>query len=639
MKFYFKISIPILLFLSILIVQSVTDASTNPSKDYHDYSALTKALNELADQNKRISKLTSIGRTHKGKEIWMLQISGEKGTTPEEKQSLLICANLEGDHVIGSEVALGISQYLINNYGKDKEVTEILNKRSFYIIPRLNPDGAEFFFQKPLLECPGNIRPRDDDYDWKIDEDGPEDLNEDGMISLMRVKDKKGEWYIDGKDSRLMHKKEKDTPLDSLYKIYPEGIDNDGDEKYNEDGVGGFDINRNFPHNFGYQIKGYGVYPASEIETRTLIDFMNSYNSELKTQPHKSICVVLIFSKYDNLACEPGIECGQPTFPEIADEEEDSRPQIDFRFRRRRSPEGPSPIQSKDPQPKKTDDKDVHLFKKVGEKYKIITGIESSVSEKPVGSLLEWSYFQYGVPTFSSNLWSLRKEKKEKADTTDQKATQSDIKQKKAMDRREMIRQNFVDRMSGKGTETNKIPNYDEQWLTWIDKYNAGKGFVNWEKFKHKQLGEVEIGGFHPYLRINPPAEQIKSLSESHAKFALYLADQLAEIEMDEPEIEKLSSNLYRLKVRIHNQGKFPYAIAMGQRSRNVTPIMLQLNFEDDENMKLFGGSKRENIRSLDAGKEKEFKWIIISPPEKTVDITLWARKGGGKFHKRVILN
>ena len=132
-----------------------------------------------------------------------------------------------------------------------------------------------------------------------------------------------------------------------------------------------------------------------------------------------------------------------------------------------------------------------------------------------------------------------------------------------------------------------------EKWLSWIDKSNKGKGFVEWTKFNHEQLGEVEIGGFEPYLRINPPAEQIPALSKSHAEFALYLASQFAEVTMDEPAVKKLSSNLFELKIKIHNKGKFPYVTAMGQRTRNINSILLKLKFEDDKNMKLFGGSKR----------------------------------------------
>lgn len=639
MKFYSKTFIPILLLLFLVIAQSNAGEDINPAEGYHNYASLTKALKDLAGKNKNITLLSSIGKSLNGKDIWMLRISGEKGSEPDVKQALLICGNVEGDHLIGSEVTIELAEYLINGYGKNDEVTRVLDKRTFYIVPRLNPDGAELFFDKTLWEHPQNLRPRDDDYDWLIDEDGPEDLNGDGMITFMRVKDKKGDWYIDSKDPRLMHKKKQDTSLDSLYQLYPEGIDNDGDEKYNEDGAGGYNINRNFPHNFGNSIIGYNFYPASESETRAIIDFMNRYVPELKTQPHKNICGILLFSKYDNLAGTPGIECGEPSFPEVVADEDQPTDQMFFRFGRRRSGEDTPQRQPRDPQPKKTDDNDVSLFKKVSEEYKKITGIKSTISEKPVGSMLEWGYFQYGVPTFSANLWSVREDK---ADTSkkveDKGAEKTEEKPDQPMDRRAFMSQRFAGRMGGRGGDQKQATNADQKWLNWIDKENRGNGFVTWEKYQHPQLGEVEIGGFQPYFRINPPADQIKSLGESHAKFALYLAEQFAEITMDDPEIEKLSSNLFQIKVKIHNRGKLPYATGMGQRSRNITPILLQLKLEDDENMKLFGGSKRYDLHNLEAGAEQEYKWVIISPPGKKIDISLWARNGGGKFLKQVAL-
>jgi len=623
MKILIKFSLIVILFFLFLTISPASTAIGNPADDYHNYKSLTDVLQRLADGSPKITKLTSIGKTLKGRDIWMLQVSGVNGPSALEKQALLICGNLEGDHIIGSEVALGIAEHLVGQYGKDENVTKVLDKRTFYIIPRLNPDGAELFFDKIRHEHEGNLKPRDEDYDWLIDEDGPEDLNGDGMITLMRVKDKEGEWCIDDKEPRLMKKKEDGTPVDRLYKIYPEGIDNDGDELYNEDGLGGFNINRDFPHNFGYNPKGLGVYPVSETETQAVIDFMTRYIPELKTQPHKNICSVLLFSKFDNLAAGSGIECGTPTFPEPPRAEQPTAMAGMFFFmgRRRGMPteEQPRPT---DPQPKKTEARDTHLFEIVGEEYKEITGIKNALSEKPAGSMLEWAYFQFGVPTFSANLWSLREEEQRTPQTP-------------PMDRQAMMRQ-FMER-SRPSTQT-QSSSHDEKWLKWIDEKNNGKGFVEWTKFTHKQLGEVEIGGFEPYLRINPSADQIPELSKSHTEFALYLASQFAEIMMDEPEVKKMSSNLFELKIKIHNKGKFPYATAMGQRTRNINSIMLKLKFEDDQKMKLFGGSKRYDTPSLEAGAEKEFKWVILSPPGKKIEVTLWASNGGGTSKKTVVL-
>jgi murein tripeptide amidase MpaA len=618
----------------------------NPAEGYHDYNTLTAALKQLASRNPQIAKLKSIGKTLKNRDIWMMQVSGTKGLSPNGKQALLICGNLEGDHVIGSEVALGITEYLVEGYGKVEKVTSALDMRTFYIIPRMNPDGAELFFGGVLQEHSGNLKPRDEDYDWLTDEDGPEDLNGDGMITLMRVKDKEGDWYIDEKDPRLMKKKEAATPIDKLYKIYPEGIDNDGDELYNEDGPGGFNINRNFTHNFGYKPKGLGVFPASEVETQSVIDFITRYVPELKTQPHKNICGVLLFSKFDNLAAGTGIESGTPTFPQPSTAAQPSGMPRMMMFMGRR---GGQPTQQQprptDPQPKKTNAQDTPLFENVSKNYKEITSIKSAASEKPAGSMLEWSYFQYGVPTFSANLWSLREEQRTpstkmkrdaQAGPAQSRPAQAGTAQTGTTDRQAMMRQ-FMQRSAPSAAQTQSSGN-EEKWLKWIDDKNNGEGFVAWTKFDHKQLGEVEIGGFVPHVRTNPKADQIPELSKSHAEFALFLASQFAEIVLDTPEVKKLGSNLYELKIKIHNKGKFPYATAMGQRTGQINSIMLKLKFEDDEKMKLFGGAKRNDTSNLDAGAEKEFKWVIISPAGKKIDVTVWARNGGGTSKKTVVL-
>lgn len=134
-------------------------SAENPTQGYHDYDALTSALKQIAFQYPDITEIKSIGTTLNGKHIWMLQISGTNGPSPLEKQALLICGNLEGDHVIGSEVDLGIAQHLTQNYATDDQVKKVLDRRTFYIIPRINPDGAECFFTEVLHEQSVNLKP------------------------------------------------------------------------------------------------------------------------------------------------------------------------------------------------------------------------------------------------------------------------------------------------------------------------------------------------------------------------------------------------------------------------------------------------------------------------------------------------
>ncbi|MFN8241347.1 MAG: M14 family zinc carboxypeptidase [Bacteroidales bacterium] len=71
-----------------------------------------------------------------------------------------------------------------------------------------------------------------------------------------------------------------------MYSVASEGIDNDGDGRLNEDGIGGLDLHRNYPENWrpeseatgrGYTQGGAGEYPLSETETRAVVTFLLSH--------------------------------------------------------------------------------------------------------------------------------------------------------------------------------------------------------------------------------------------------------------------------------------------------------------------------------------------------------------------------
>jgi hypothetical protein len=92
----------------------------------------------------------------------------------------------------------------------------------------------------------------------------------------MRVKDPAGNWIPDPAEPRLMRRADPNKGEKGIYKIYTEGLDNDGDGEYNEDPPGGVELNRNFPHDFEYFIKATGRWPVSEQESKALVKFLVS---------------------------------------------------------------------------------------------------------------------------------------------------------------------------------------------------------------------------------------------------------------------------------------------------------------------------------------------------------------------------
>jgi hypothetical protein len=192
---------------------------------------------------------------------------------------MYIDSNIHGNETQGTEIILVTIWYLLRNYGHEPWVTNLVDTRTFYFVPVVNPDSRHLWFSTPNNphRLRGNHRPFDDDRDGRLDEDAPQDLDGDGRITTMRIRDSNGD-YVLGEDKRIMHRRKPGQPGE--YRLLGgEGIDDDGDGRINEDDLGGVDLNRNFPVGWQprYRQWGAGEYPCSEPEVRTCVDFLASH--------------------------------------------------------------------------------------------------------------------------------------------------------------------------------------------------------------------------------------------------------------------------------------------------------------------------------------------------------------------------
>ncbi|MBE16295.1 MAG: peptidase [Cytophagaceae bacterium] len=259
--------------------------------DYRSGKEITTTLQSIASKNSKLATLKSLTTTHGGNDIWMLTLS--EGA-PESLPGIAIFAGVEGDHLLGTELAVEIAEKLLSNH------KELLSQTSFYIFPNLSPDASQQYFERIRFARKGNALPTDDDRDGRLDEDPFEDLNNDGLITMMRVSDPTGQYKPLDEDERLMVKADIDKGERGGFHLYTEGIDNDKDGKFNEDGVGGVHFNKNFTFDFQYFTKGAGEHPISQKEHRALLDFLytqwNIY-AILTFGPANNLTTPLTYSK------------------------------------------------------------------------------------------------------------------------------------------------------------------------------------------------------------------------------------------------------------------------------------------------------------------------------------------------------
>lgn len=636
---------------------------------YHQPGEITSLLKSWNAKYPRLTKLINIGKSAEGKDLIIFRIASmaKSKSDPDKRPAILISANLEGVHLVGTEAALMLIEKLLSNYGSDEKISNLLETRSVYVAPLLNPDAAQGYFRKVRYERRANNQPIDNDMDDQADEDGPDDLNSDGLITQMRVKDPQGEWIPDPKEPRLIKKADAQKGEQGIYKIYSEGLDNDEDGKYNEDPAGGIELNRNFPHDFEYFSQPTGLWPVSAKESIALMEFLTS---------HPNIAMVLNFSTENTilnlqqtgrakaagdkvkvperfaafLGLDANREYGIQELIEILrgmdifGGQEIDESMIAMML-------GLGPAMNIDRQ-------DMPFIEAVQKDYKdSLKEAKLDYPEKKAkgvgkGSFVAYCYFHYGVQVFSADLWGIpepKKEPKKDALTKDKLKTMSNEEflalEEEKIDsflKEQGAPSNFNASMvikmvkSGKVTPARmaemmeKMPQRpaasgdehpDAYILGWSDSVLGGKGFVDWTPFKHPTLGEVEIGGFVPYLKITPPPSEIKKTISFHTDFYIDLMGRLPYLKIKETKVKALEDGLYQVSVYFTNTGWLPTSTSQGRRAKTCWPIRVELKTSGDQS--IFSGRKVVNIPFIGgSGDTKKAEWIIKGKKGSKITIT-----------------
>ena len=269
--------ISVLMALAVMLTQAQEVKVPLRFDYYYSYEKVNEALKALNTAYPEFTKLEEVGRSEEGRAIMALTINNPKTGEPFSKPGVYVDGNIHGNEIQAGEVCLYLANRLLTNYGKIAEITDVVDRNVFYIIPVVNVDGRAHFFAD--ANTPSSNRglriPIDDDRDGLYDEDGPDDIDGDGSITNMRIRDTLGRLRSDPTDPRLMIAV-KPGEKGEWTRLGQEGIDNDGDGLVNEDGEGYVDGNRNWAFNWNpnYVQRGAGNYPFEGTGIKAIAEWM-----------------------------------------------------------------------------------------------------------------------------------------------------------------------------------------------------------------------------------------------------------------------------------------------------------------------------------------------------------------------------
>jgi hypothetical protein len=653
MKKVVYVILPVILVLITCPLPAQTISGFTRYKNYDEVQSFSNALQKA---NPTLVNLHKIATSPGGREVTVIEIGADLKQVP----AIFVGANFEGITPISTEGALYLAKMLLDSSG-------YISKTRWFILPLPNPDAARNYFSGVKWERTVNDLKINDDVDDQTDEDGPEDLNGDGFITRMRVEDAEGTYIVSDKDQRIMVKADPRKEERGKYKVYPEGIDNDSDGAYNEDGPGGINVGISFPHLFRPQIKESGLWPGYAPEVYGIMNFIFS---------HPEIAMAFTLGTSDFCMAPP--RSGRPGGANLeslkiparlasrfgADPDKTYTMAQVMEMVKSFTPMGgggreitPDMIYSfldlgavVNPM-----EDDLRFYTEFSDKYKeylrkkgFSTDRQAADPDKD-GSFELWSYYQLGIPSFAMNLFTVPKLREEKPKTnsiTVEEIEKMNADEFSALGEEKIAAflksQNAPERMNAarvvemmksgrfspkqlvgmmknipQPAKAGELEEKDKNLLNYIDKNMNGIGFVKWQAYNHPVLGKVEIGGYVPFISSTPPPEQIDSLCKIQLPWLLRLSTKLADIKVLKEEVTNLGAGVYKLEIFFENCGYLPYPIAMGSRNRQPAPVVITL---EGGSFDLLEGFLRTPLGEIGGNQVKKLTWMIKA--EKQTEIT-----------------
>ncbi len=512
------------------------------------YDELVNWLHKVAAAAPNLVELSTYGTSYEGRDLVVVTITDSSTGAHNIKPAHWVDANIHALEVTASVAACHIIEQLVTGWGDDPAITRALQTRTFYIVPRVNPDGVEWVLADRPRFRRSSVRPWPwtDGHRWSGAESA--DIDGDGRILQMRIADPHGAWMPHPDDERVMvpippEGATRGTPTYRLLSEGPVGPYDGftiGDNKPPE----GLDMNRNFPAGWGTSVPGSGDHPLSEPEIDALVRAISE---------RPNICGYHAFHTFGGVLLRPS----------------STRPDTEL-----------PPF-------------DVWAWKQLGAKgtelttYPVHSVFEDFTwdrSDTMSGAADDWLYEHKGVISWTTEFWDLVYA---------------------ATGKRQGIHQWYLGPTDAELLAAAK----------WCDDHHP-EGYVDWYRFDHPELGEVELGGWNELTSwFNPPAHLLADEVRPHASVVVHQALCSPRIEILNTTVTRLAGELWQVEVGVANTGWLPTDVsAWARKHKLVLPLTVEVSGAE-----VTDGPARRRFGQLEGRSALRFRGGVDATPDRVL--------------------
>ena len=523
-----------------------------------DTASLAAAIEALRARYPEKVVVSDLAYSPRKRAIQMLTLSADGAD--QQRPAILVLAGMDGPRWSGTEAVLVAAESIL------RDRPELLKEITVYVIARGNPDAAEAFARGPRRNYSGDGVAHDNDRDGITEEDAPRDLNGDGLITQMRAPGTMPPFLTptvlaDPAEPRLMRTPDAKAGEVPVFTVWTEAIDTDGDGRLGEDWPGGIDPERNFPHRWPEFEDEAGAYPLLAPESKAIADFVVS---------HPNIFASLVLGRHDTVINVPsGKERTSGGMPMMIDEA------------------------------------DAGPYAEVAKAWRDTVGQKRTEARDPAGSFVAWMNAQRGIPTVASTLWGRPDLQEGDKESKKEKEPKKDKDADKKKD----------------GKDAPK-PSDEEAaaWLAYSDTVRGGTGFVPWTRTEHPQIRDVEVGGWVPGFKENPPLADVAPLGAKTAEFLAKLADSRPHVSLAKPTVTATGPSLWKIDTVLSNTGRLPTVMRGGRADAVAPSYMLRISTPFEQ---LKSGRRNDVVRGIDPGETRQVSWLVVAPSDETVVVEL----------------
>ncbi len=562
--------------LTALVVAGVLAPAQAPA--YRNRAAVQSALEALVKAHPGKATLERIGSSAEGRPLWVLRVG-----SPKADRAVFVAANLEGH----AHSATAAAFHLVETLLAAPQPPEV----AWLVAPMLNPDTHDGMWEPGRwLRAAG--KPLDHDLDGLVGEDGPDDLDGDGLIRQLRIPDPAGGWLPDPADPRVMIPADPAKGRLGTHRLSLEGKDDDGDGAFNEDPASGHRPEKGYPRAFPLGDREAGPWPGVAPEPRAVMDFLLA---------HREIALAVVLGPGNTLLEVPkagaagltdasrvrptmfmaramGLDPTQEvTVAELWASVKDRAEEFGFTKEDVLQELQPGEVQAPPPD-------DTAFLERMAEPFRKALEAKGLDPKRPStapagGTLWPWLYYHYGALAVALDVWGPPKAK-----------AGSDL------------------------------------WA--FADAHAPEAIRPWKPVKLADGRTAEVGGLDPYLALAPPPALLKPALEATTEVLLGWSRQLPKVALGEVSVKALGGGLWRVTASARNVGAWPTHTRMGVRTRAWMPVRLELS--PGAGVVPEGLQRAATAERLEPGATLQGAWVLRGAAGAQVTVTLRTHNAGG---------